>query len=324
VFLFNLPFAAVTLALAYHYVPRDEPLSLRLEAGGAPRLRVRDLDPLGIALFAGATGMGVATLLNLQAAPGIVIGLAVGALSSGLLFLRWERRTRTPFIPLSLFSSKSKLGRTYARVALFNTVFYAIYYGWPIWLERGRGLSPSTTGLVTLPIAAIGAVAAMGATRVSRGRGPRRALLIGSAVLLSGCLALLGIGAATPIPLLVAVAAVLGVPNGFNSVGNQLATYQQAPSSLAGVAAGLQRTSSYIGANIASALVGLTVSASGSRGSSASLHVLAGILAAIATSLLLGAILNRSLSEASVAGEIQPPSAAAEQAEPLVMVADRR
>lgn len=309
VFLFNLPFVAVTIALAYHYVPRDEPRTHNLAAVG-PRLRVRDLDPVGIVLFAGATGLGVATLLNLHAAAVVVAALAVAALASAVLFVAWERRTRTPFIPLSLFAANSKLGRTYGRVALFNTVFYAIYYGWPIWLERGRGLSPSTTGLVTLPIAAVGALAAMSATRLSRGRGPRRVLIIGSAVLVAGGLALLGVTRATPIPVLIAVAALLGIPNGFNSVGNQLATYQQAPASLAGVAAGLQRTSSYIGANVASALVGLTVSASGSRGSGGALHVMAGVLAAMSTSLLLGAILNRSLSEPSVA--VEPPVTTAE------------
>jgi len=98
------------------------------------------------------------------------------------------------------------------------------------------------------------------------------------------------------------VAMVLGVPNGFSSVGNQLATYSQAPGSMAGVAAGLQRTSSYIGANIASALVGLTVAASGARGHSGALHVMAGILAAISVSLLLEAFTNRAVAEPMARG----------------------
>jgi MFS family permease len=189
---------------------------------------------------------------------------------------------------------------TYARVAVFNTIFYAIYYGWPIWLERGRGLSPSTTGLVTLPIAAVGALSTMGAARLTRGRGPRLVLIIAAAVLTLGSAALLGVSSVTPIPLLVAGAMVLGIPNGFSSVGNQLATYSQAPASMAGVAAGLQRTSSYIGANVASALVGLTVAASGARGHSGALHVMAGVLAAISLSLLLEAIVSRTLAEPTV------------------------
>jgi MFS family permease len=231
-----------------------------------------------------------------------VAALAAGSLLSGFAFLRWEQHTQTPFIPLSLFRANHNLARTYVRVAVFNTIFYVIYYGWPIWLERGRDLSPSTAGLVTLPIAAVGAVSAMGAARLTRGRGPRRVLIIGSAVLTAGSIALLGVNAATPIPVLIVMAMVLGIPNGFNSVGNQVATYSQAPASMAGVAAGLQRTSSYIGANIASALVGLTVAASGSRGQSDALHLMAGVMAAISAALLLEAVAGRALPDSSVRG----------------------
>jgi MFS family permease len=305
VFLFNLPFVAVVVALGCHYIPSDRPPEFDDGVAPAtgrtrPRLTVRDLDPFGIALFAGATGLGVATLLNVRAEPGLVAALAAGSVLSGIAFLRWEQSTSTPFIPLALFRANHNLALTYARVAVFNTIFYAIYYGWPIWLERGRGLSPSTTGLVTLPIAAVGALSTMGAARLTRGRGPRLVLMVGAAVLTLASIALLGVTSVTPLPLLVVVAMVLGIPNGFSSVGNQLATYSQAPASMAGVAAGLQRTSSYIGANVASALVGLTVAASGSRGHSGALHVMAGVLAAISLSLLLEAITNRRLAERMV------------------------
>jgi MFS family permease len=307
VFLFNLPFVAVVLALGYHYVPRDRPPVpeefAEASARVGPRLTLRDLDPIGIILFAGATGLGVATLLNLLADPELIAALAAGSAISGLAFFRWEQRTKTPFIPLALFGANHRLALSYARVAVFNTIFYAIYYGWPIWLERGRGLSPSTAGLVTLPIAAVGALSTMGAARLTRGRGPRLVLIIGAAVLTLGSVALLGVTSVTPIPLLVVVAMILGVPNGFSSVGNQLATYSQAPASMAGVAAGLQRTSSYIGANVASALVGLTVAASGSRGQSGALHLMAGVLAGISVSLLLEVIISRTLAEPTVRQE---------------------
>jgi MFS family permease len=308
VFLFNLPFVAVVLALGYHFIPREHRPIAEDEfaepgAQGRPRLTLRDLDPVGIVLFAGATGLGVAALLNLRADAPVLAALAAGSVISGIVFMRWERRTSTPFIPLALFRENHSLGLTYARVAVFNTIFYAIYYGWPIWLERGRGLSPSTTGLVTLPIAAVGALSTMGAARLTRGRGPRLVLIVAAAVLTLGSAALLGVSSVTPIPLLVAVAMVLGIPNGFSSVGNQLATYSQAPASMAGVAAGLQRTSSYIGANVASALVGLTVAASGARGQSGALHLMAGVLAAISLSLLLEAIVSRTLAEPTVRSE---------------------
>jgi MFS family permease len=311
VFLFNLPVVAVTCAMGYRFIPPDrtfwrpdgDPATDLIRAGRSSRSRLtlRSLDPVGILCFAGATGLGVAALLNVRADPLVLSGLALGAVVSAVAFVRWERRAAEPFIPLGLFDGNHGLAGTYLRVMLFNTIFYAIYYGWPIWLEQGRGLSPSTTGLVTLPIATVAALATVGATRVSRGRGPRRALLIGSGVLIAALLAMIGLTPYTPLPLLIVVAAALGIPNGFIGVGNQLATYQQAPRSLAGVAAGLQRTSSYIGANIASALVGLTVSASGAKGASAPMHLLAGILAAGATYLFLRVLATRSLSSATVA-----------------------
>lgn len=313
VFLFNLPFVAVTWALGYRYIPRDQPAAraaaLDTNAGvgspgfARPGLTLRSLDPVGILCFTGATGLGVAALLNVKADPPVLGGLALGAILSAVAFVRWERRAAQPFIPLRLFDENRGLMSTYARVMLFNTIFYAIYYGWPIWLERGRGLSPSTTGLVTLPIAAVAAVGSILATRISRGRGPRRALLIGSGVLIAALLAMIGLTPYTPLVVLILVAAGLGIPNGFISVGNQLATYQQAPRSLAGVAAGLARTSSYIGANVGSALVGLTVSATGARGIGGPLHVMAGVLAAMATYLLLRVFTNRSLDWATVAGQ---------------------
>jgi MFS family permease len=313
VFLFNLPFVAVTWAMGYWFIPPDRlsPTSAAaanqditgLDRPQREPLTLRSLDPVGILCFAGATGLGVAALLNIAANPLLLSGLALGAVLSTVAFVVWERRAAAPFIPLALFANHQGLTGTYLRVMLFNTIFYAIYYGWPIWLERGRGLSPSTTGLITLPIATVAAVATVGATRTSRGRGPRRALLIGSAVLIAALLAMIGLTPATPLVLLVLVAALLGIPNGFIGVGNQLATYQQAPRSLAGVAAGLQRTSSYIGANIASALVGLTVSSSGARDASGPLHVMAGVLAAGATFLFLRVLVNRSLAEPTVATE---------------------
>ncbi len=310
VFLFNLPFVAVTWAMGYWFIPSDRASPVadsvvheditQLDRPPRERLTLRSLDPVGILCFAGATGLGVAALLNVAANPLLLAGLAVGAILSAIAFVSWERRVSEPFIPLRLFDENHGLASTYLRVMLFNTIFYAIYYGWPIWLERGRGLSPSTTGLVTLPIATVAAFATVGATRASRGRGPRRALLIGSGVLIAALLAMIGLTPYTPLPLLILVAAVLGVPNGFIGVGNQLATYQQAPRSLAGVAAGLQRTSSYIGANIASALVGLTVSSAGAKGASGPLHIMAGVLAAGATYLFLRVLANRSLSAATV------------------------
>jgi len=135
----------------------------------------------------------------------------------GIVLLWWELRVSRPFIDVRMLRANRPLSRTYARVAVTYVVFYTIFYGVPQWLEQGRLLSSAEAGLVVLPIAGMGIVATVIATRL-----PRLPLLvIGSAGLLVGSLALLLVGASTPVLLLVIVSAVLGIPNGFNSLGNQ-------------------------------------------------------------------------------------------------------
>ncbi|MEV0088148.1 hypothetical protein [Saccharopolyspora sp. NPDC050642] len=61
------------------------------------------------------------------------------------------------------------------------TAFYCVFYDLPQWLEETRGLGPVGAGLVVLPIAAVGAVSTLLATRLQRRRGPRTALIVGTA-----------------------------------------------------------------------------------------------------------------------------------------------
>ena len=152
VFAVNVPLAAVGLLLA----------ALRLP--GTPRTgSTPALDLLGIALFAATL---VALLLFLMD-----LGrwwLAPVALVAGAAFTVRELRTGSPFLDLRVFGGNAALLATYARALLAAVVSYAFLYGFTQWLEEGRGLSPSITGLVLLPIFAIGiAVSALTGRRAA-------------------------------------------------------------------------------------------------------------------------------------------------------------
>jgi hypothetical protein len=83
-------------------------------------------------------------------------------------------------------------------------------------------------------------------------------LIIGSAALLIGGLLLAGpLHSGSALWPLVGVSALLGLPNGFNNVGNQTEMYRAADRRSVGAASGLYRTSQYIGANIAAAVLEL-------------------------------------------------------------------
>ncbi len=88
--------------------------------------------------------------------------------------------------------------------------------------------------------------------------------------------------AATPVWALLAVSAVLGVPNGFNNLGLQAALYEAAPAAQIGAAGGLFQTFRYMGAILSTALIGLVM---GAHATSGHLHTLASALLVV-TSIL--------------------------------------
>jgi sugar phosphate permease len=66
--------------------------------------------------------------------------------------------------------------------------------------------------------------------------------------------------------------------------------YAAAPEGQVGTASGLYRTSQYIGANLAAALVGLGL---GAHATDPGLHLLAAVISAISAALLAAALLRR-------------------------------
>lgn len=251
IFLVNLPFVAVAVFFALKYLPGGG----RREHAG-PRAVVRRLDVGGLALFTGAMTALMLVLLSLADRPLWYLLPVVAVL--GVALVLWERRAERPFIDVRLLAANRPLSFTYLRTALTYVAFYAIFYGVPAWLEQGRGLSAGTAGLVMLPLAAVGVLTTTVAARMVRTSGPRGLLVIGSVVLAAAAAVLTTVDSTAPIIGLVALSAVLGLPNGFNSMGNQTSLYDAAPADQMGTASGLYRSSQYIGANLAAAMLTLT------------------------------------------------------------------
>ncbi|HEX5299859.1 MAG TPA: hypothetical protein VFW50_22960 [Streptosporangiaceae bacterium] len=106
---------------------------------------------------------------------------------------------------------------------------------------------------------------------------------------------LLVLDARSPLWLLVALSVVFGFQNGVNVVANQAAMYAQAPAVATGAAAGLLRTSMYLGAIASAGLIGLCY---GRQATDAGLHRLAVILVIAAAALLAVTLADRSTLEA--------------------------
>src|SRR5207237_1435375 len=163
--------------------------------------------------FSGTLASLLAFLLSLSSSP-LWLLLPVAPLAAALL--RRERRAATPFLDVRMLAANRRLVGVYAQFAAVNVVFYTVFFALPIWLERARGFAPGQTGLLVLPISGLGVLATPIAARLIGKSGPRPALVIGAGTLTVGCLLLLGLHATTPVIAILAVGAVLGIPNGFN------------------------------------------------------------------------------------------------------------
>jgi MFS family permease len=281
IFAANVPLALACVVLGARRLPTT--------ASRRPRPSMAStVDLPGIALFVIALVALLLYLLHPSVGRGYLLALAVMA-GAGLVW--WELRIPSPLLDLRILGGNRPLLATYARALLTATAAYALLYGFTQWLEQGRGLSASVTGLVLLPVFATGILVS-----VTTGRRPeiRRKLVVGavSQVGMSGLLLLLD--EHSTIWLIVVVALVAGVPQGLNNLANQNAVYHQADPARIGSSAGLLRTFFYLGAIIASTAGGIAFH---DGADTAGLHDLALFMLAAAVAFLVLTLVDRSLGD---------------------------
>lgn len=288
IFLVNIPLTAVGLFLALRWLPADAPSSLALRGERRSRRSVaqaalRMADVPGIILFGSLLASLLAFLLSLASRP-LWLLLPVALLAAILLVLR-ERSVSEPFLNVRMLAANRPLIGVYAQFAGVNIVFYAVFYGLPLWLEQARGFGSGLSGLLLLPISGIGVLATPVAARLITKAGYHLSLLIGYVTLTAGSLLLLVFTSATPIIVILAVGVVLGIPNGFNNLGLQAALYEQTAPEYMGAAGGQFQTFRYVGAILATSLLGTTIT-------SHELHLIAVILTIISAILLASSLLT--------------------------------
>ncbi|MGW3667376.1 MFS transporter [Streptomyces sp. NPDC005141] len=246
------------------------------------------IDLVGMALFAALLVSLMLFLMKPRAADWYlpVLGLVAGA-----AFARRELRVPEPFVDLRVLGGNRPMPATYLRQFLSCTTAYAFLYGFTQWLEEGRGLHAAAAGLVLLPLS-LSALVVSGVT--GRREAVRGRLVMGSLVQIAGCVGLLTVHAGSTIWLLAAFGALMGVPQGLNGLANQNALYRQADPARMGSAAGLLRTSTYLGAMAASA-VGAAFFTHGAD--TGGLHHLALLMLAGAVLLLAVTLIDRSLRD---------------------------
>nr|WP_063836197.1 MFS transporter [Actinacidiphila yeochonensis] len=291
----NVPLAAAGLLLGALRLPRTEPAERgkrgeRADGGeGAERARggaVAQLDLPGMGFFAATL---VSLLLFLMHPAADRWYLPVVTVLAAAAFTRRELGSPQPFIDLRVLGGNVPLLVTYTRALLAYVVSYAVLFGFTQWLEEGRGLTASKAGLALLPLFLTGIAVS---TATGRRAGVRGKFLVGAAGQIVACVMMLFLGAHSSVWLLVAVAAVFGVPQGLNSLALQNSVYFQADPERLGSSAGLLRTFGYLGA--------ITASTANSavyrhRADTAGMHRLALVMLAAGALFLLVTVFDRGL-----------------------------
>lgn len=274
VFLVNLPLAIAAGVGVALLAPRDTP---RGTVTG--RALVGTLDPLGVAAF--AAGITAVVVVVLDTGEGVQWWLRAGGAVMLALFVWRELAARTPFIDLRLMVRGGALSTAYLAFTVFSTLFYAAFFGLPQFLEESGGYSPALAGVLMLPLAAMTVVLAPIVARIMTRRGARPVLVWG-AVLLVPAAAALAIGVVTTAPgWMLVMAGAVGIPYCIVSLAITQIVQRSAPAGTVGAASGLLASTRFIGATVATVILGRVMGDSVTPASWGVLTIVAGSLAVV-------------------------------------------
>jgi predicted MFS family arabinose efflux permease len=216
-------------------------------------------------------------LLSLKS--GIIWQYAAAAIPLWALFVWREARVPAPFVDLRRIAASRRLAFTFARNFITYVAFYTVFYGLPQWLQSTGGFDTAATGLLLAPLFAVGVLSTLVATQLGRRLAPRALVITGSAGLAAGGAFLAFFLRPEPSwQIALAGAALLGIPTGFNNMGNQLALHAESRVSEIGSNTGMFRTVQHVGAAISSVVVAYALGGPSADGGIRSLSlVVAGI-----------------------------------------------
>ena len=281
IFLVNVPLCAAAIGLGLRWLPAPPPADVTATG-------LSSVDLPGVILFAATLTPVLGALLSLGS-PESWIMLALLPVAVSLLAFR-ELRHPSPFFDIRLLMRNPAMVGVFAQFAAVTFIFYSFFFGLPIWLEQVPRYDARMAGLLVLPLTGIGVVVTPLAARMIESTGPRVPLVIGSAFMLAGSVLLLTLAPDTPIVMILVITFVLGVPNGFNNLGLQAALYSVTPGERISWAAGQYQTFRYVGATLASAVLG---SVFRQRASTDGLHGIALVLAVVSVALVAASVMTR-------------------------------
>lgn len=253
IFLVNLPIGLAGLWLTWRY------------AGETARSPRHELDLPGQVLAIASLGALAAALIEGGHAgwrnPWVMAGFAAAVLL-GVLFVVRERRAAQPMLPLPLFRNRM-FALTSLVGLLVNVAFYGLIFVFSLYFQQTNHWSPLATGLAFVPM--MGAVLPVNliAPRLAERFGAQAVIAAGAAIAAMGCLALLGIGAGTSYPAVVAQLVAIGGGLGLLVPPLTSALLGSVDKARSGLAAGVLNSTRQTGSVVGVALFGSLLGGAG-------------------------------------------------------------
>jgi DHA2 family methylenomycin A resistance protein-like MFS transporter len=280
IFLVNLPIGLAGLWLTWRYADETTRSPQRALDLPGQLLAIASLGALAAALIEG----GHAGWRN----PWVIAGF-VAAVVFGALFVMQERRATQPMLPLPLFRNRL-FALTSLIGLLVNVAFYGLIFVFSLYFQQINHWSPLATGLAFVPM--MGAVLPVNliAPRLAERFGAPAIIAAGAAIAAIGCLALLGIGAGTSYPAVVAQLVALGGGLGLLVPPLTSALLGSVDKARSGLAAGVLNSTRQTGSVVGVALFGSLLGGAGDfvRGAHVALGISAALLIVAAAIIWLG------------------------------------
>jgi DHA2 family multidrug resistance protein-like MFS transporter len=248
--LVNVPIALAVAAAVWAFAPdsRDDTHT--------------PLDPAGALLSL----VGLSTLIF-----GIIEGpehgwtsgvvLASFAVSAAALFafVRWERRSAHPMLPLNLFRDRRFSSGSAAITAAFFVMF-GFFFLMTQYLQFGRGYSPLEAGLASLPLALTFVAVSPRSAALAERFGASRVIATGLGIVALGFGVLTSLTTDTPYLAVGTAFAVLGAGMGITAAPATGEIMSSVPLSKAGVGSAVNDTTRELGGALGIALLGSVAS----------------------------------------------------------------
>ncbi|MEV0620594.1 MFS transporter [Nonomuraea sp. NPDC050404] len=239
IFLVSVPFILVVLVAVIFLVPGERPAGRGpLDLPGALLLTAA---PLLLTLGVVEAGEGSGAL------PWLPPVAMAGAVAAGVLFVRVERRSPDPLVPLRFFRNRPRVLANLA-TALLSAALSTSFLLFTYYLQDRLSVGPLQAGLTMLPLAVSLIVVSVLVPRLLERWGAQVCVLtgIGFTVLAMAAIALVShLGA--PAPAMVPAMMLIAAGMGFGIVGLQYVAVTGVTEDDAGIASGVQRAADQLG-----------------------------------------------------------------------------